>query len=39
LERAGDTVAIIQVFVWPPSESRRSRVSFDSLQDRIRVKS
>ena len=34
LMEAGDTVAMIDVFVFPPRESCSSRVSFDSLQER-----
>ena len=33
LDRAGEIVAIMQVFVRPPSESCSKRVSFDSLTD------
>ena len=33
LMEAGDTVAMIDVFVLPPSESCSSRVSFDSLEE------
>ena len=32
LMEAGDTVAMIDVFVLPPRESCRSRVSLDSLE-------
>ena len=40
LMEAGDTVAMIDVFVLPPKESCRSRVSFDSLEktDKMSVK-
>ena len=36
---AGDTVAIMEVLVRPPSESCNKRVNLDSLQDKIYFRS